>query len=125
MTPKDAAGILGLEYTTVLHHLKRTGQLTGRRDDRGRWRVDPESVGAFQRKRKPGQGRRASPDTVRDSTRRSLFLGSEIGPDDVTRIRRLLPARLRAVVLLRLARLAEREPESFKRALKDLGVKWP
>lgn len=47
---------------------------------------------------------------------------TEISPEDVARIRRLLPARLRAAVLLRLAEMAEREPESFKRALEGLGV---
>lgn len=125
MTPKEAAEILGLEYTTVLHHLKRTGQLAGRRDEEGRWQVDLESVAAFQRKRSSGGGRKPSPETVKDATRRSLFLGNEISPDDVARIRRLLPARLRAAVLLRLAEMAEQEPESFKRALRDLGVKWP
>lgn len=126
VTPKEAAEILGLEYTTVLHHLKRTGQLAGRHDEAGRWQVDPDSVAAFQerKRRKPGQGRRASPDTVRDSTRRTLFLGNKISPEDVARIRRLLPARLRAALLLRLAEMAEREPESFKRALRDLGVEW-
>jgi len=129
MTPKQAAEILGLEYTTVLHHLKHTGQLAGRRDDQGHWQVDPESVTAFQRKSRAGsgtpRGRKPSPDTVRDSTRRTLFLSSEISPEDVARIRRLLPARLRAAVLLRLAEMAGQEPENFKRALRDLGVKWP
>ncbi len=126
MTPKEAAEILGLEYTTVLNHLKSTGQLTGHRDEKGRWQVDPDSVAAFQARprRKPGQGRKPNQATVKDSTRRTLFLGNEISPDDVARIRRLLlPARLRGAILLRLADLAEQEPESFKRALESLGIK--
>lgn len=124
MTPKEAAGILGLEYTTVLHHLKKTGLLTGSRDERGRWQVDPESVAAFQQMDRPAgrTGRKPNPERARDATRRSLFLGTEISPDDVARIRRAIPARLRAAVLLRLAELAEGEPESFKRALESLGV---
>jgi hypothetical protein len=124
MTPKEAADILGLEYTTILHHLKKTGLLTGQQDDRGRWQVDPESVKAFQRIERPAgrTGRRPNLESARDATRRSLYLGTEISPDDVARIRRLLPARLRAAVLLRLANYAEGEPESFKRALKSLGV---
>ena len=125
MTPKEAADILGLEYTTVLHHLKKTGLLTGSQDERGRWQVDPESVKAFQQVERPvgRTGRRPSPESARDATRRSLYLGTEISPDDVARIRRLLPTRLRAAVLLRLADLAEQEPESFKRALESLGVR--
>lgn len=120
MTPKEAAETLGLEYTTVLHHLKKSGMLTGQRDEAGRWQVDPESVAAFQKPPDRGAGRKPKRETA--PTRSTLFLGSEIGPADVARIRRLLPARLRAAVLLRLAELAEREPENFKRALKDLGV---
>lgn len=122
MTPKEAAQILNLDYTTVLHHLK-TGHLTGSQDAAGRWRVDPDSVAAFQAtpRRKPGQGRRRSLETT---PVQRIALGSEISPADVARIRRLLPARLRAAVLLRLAEMAEREPENFKRALESLGLKW-
>lgn len=123
MTPKEAAKTLNLEYTTVLHHLK-TGQLTGQQDDRGRWQVDPGSVNAFQEKHRriSGQGRRPSPETAHDAGRKAIFLGTEITPARVARIRRLLPARLRAAVLLRLAELAEREPEKLNRILDDLGV---
>lgn len=124
MTPKEAAEILGIEYTTVLYHLKKSGLLTGSLDDRGHWQVDPESVEAFQEIERldRGAGRKPSPKTVQDATRRTLFLGTEISPEDVARIRQMLPASLRAAVLLRLAHLAEREPENFKRALRDLGI---
>lgn len=122
MTPKKAAAALGISPKTVLYHLARPGSpLTGHRDEAGRWQVDPESVAAFVR-RKAGQGRKPSPDSVRDATRRSLYLGSEISPEDVARIRRALPAALRGAVLLRLAEMDEEDRESFERALKDLGV---
>lgn len=124
MTPKEAAQILNIEYTTVLYHLKHTGRLTGHKDDQGRWVVDPESVAAFKETPRldRGAGRKPDPATVTDAGRRTLFLGTEISPAQVARIRRLLPASLRAAVLLRLAEMAEGEPESFKRALKSLGV---
>lgn len=121
MTPKEAAKTLNLEYTTVLHHLK-AGHLTGHQDDRGRWQVDPESVTAYIQRHAPGQGRKPGPDTAHDSGKKAIFLGTEITPAQVARIRRLLPARLRAAVLLRLAELAEREPEKLNRILDDLGV---
>ena len=124
MTPKEAAEILGIEYTTVLYHLKKTGYLTGHKDGQGRWQVDPESIATFQKLERldRGAGRKPSPDTIKDATRRSLFLGAEISPEEVAQIRRLIPAPLRAAILLRLAELAENDPASFKRALKNLGL---
>jgi hypothetical protein len=133
MTPRETAEKLNLSYDAVLYHIKTTRLLKATKNGNGRWQVDPDSVAAWQPQQPvpgkrgpyPGAGRKSNPDTLppNEQGKRHIYLGPDISLEDMKRIRRALPkAGLRARILLRLAELAENDPESFKRALADLGV---
>lgn len=135
MTPREAARKLNISYESVLYHIKETGLIKAEKNASGRWEVDPDSVAAFRPPEPPGKpggryaergaGRPPNPDTLEPAEhgKRHLYLGPDISLDELHRIRLAFPkASLRASILLRLAELAEIDPENFKRTLEDLGV---
>lgn len=107
LTVKEARGMLGMEYRTIIYHLRK-GNIVGIKDGRS-WAVPPESVEKFKEDfyKSPGGrwikiAKRLRPPVRNNRNGRAIHVA--LPPEDVKLVEGKLTPAERGEALIKLAR---------------------